>query len=414
MAIKSEKFFNKARFIFTGAPIFGKESIDTRKLSDTSEWSRTRLNFGVKANNDTQFLNAEFMHSDKVKKVKLFSKDNESFEVNLCDTDNKDVLDKVADFSKITVDLETDKEVKDNYYSLLFKIRNHEIKEEMTEEDIKKIAEYKEQIKEFSANIKQFAHMKDVIDYISVNKETISKHKIKVTGDVKVNYYNGKSRLNFVPKNFKLLVGDNIDEIKEELMVYMDIFFDRDSIDDDKKENKVYINGYVGETIKKADKLMPTQVIFDYSKANLEDERQKALVEFVKGFFEVKNKKALHRLPIICQVINGAEIVEFDESQLTDKQKTAIALGLAKLDDYKPKGNIFGERINFIRLIQPDLRLSPEGTLESIDLEDLPSYLPSDDSDKKVEDMKVENDKEDEKKDKEIDQSAMMRELFGA
>lgn len=411
MATKSEKFFNRARFVFTGAPIFGKESIDTRKLSDTSEWSRTRLNFGVKANNDTQFLNAEFMHSDKVKKVKLFSKDNESFEVNLCDTDNKDVLDKVADFSKITVDLETDKEVKDNYYSLLFKIRNHEIKEEMTEEDIKKVAEYKEQIKEFSANIKQFAHMKDVIDYISVNKETISKHKIKVTGDIKVNYYNGKSRLNFVPKNFKLLVGDNIDEIKEELMVYMDIFFDRDSIDDDKKENKVYINGYVGEVVKKADKLFPTQVIFDYSRADLENEQQKALVEFLKSFFEVKSKKVLYRLPVICSIVNGAEVVEFDESQLTDKQRTAIALGLAKLEDYKPKGNIFGERINFIKVTQPDLKLSPEGTMESIDLDELVDYLPSDDSDKKLDDVKEE--KKEEKKEEEVNQSDMMRMLFG-
>lgn len=406
-----ERLFNRGRFTFVGAGIFGKTVVDTKKLND--EWSRTRLNFGVKVGTNTQFLNAEFMHSDKVKKVKLFGSDGEQFEVNLSDTGNEDVINRVADFSKITVDLETDKEIKDQYYSLFYKIRNHENKEEQTQDDIDKIKEYREQIKELSANIKQFVHMKDVIQYINDNQEVINKNKIRVTGDVKVNYYNGKARLNFIPKNFKLLVADT--DTIEELRVNIDIFFDRESIDNDTKEQKMYINGYVGDVVKKAEKLFPTQIVFDYSRVDMENAQQKALVDYMTAFFveDVKSKKKLYKLPVICSVVNGAEVVEFSMDTLTDRQKTAIALGLAKLDDYKPKGNIFGDRVTFTKLMNADLALSPEGTVEAMDLDDLFAYLPSDDSDKKVDEVKEEKPKEEESKSKEPNQDEIMRALFG-
>lgn len=403
-----ERMFDRGRFVFIGEPVFGRDNVvTTAKLNSKSEWSRTRLNFGVKVGNNTQFLNTEYIHSDKIKTVKLFDKEGNGFEVKLDDTANPMHLDKVGDFSKITVNLETDKEVKKQYYSLLFRRRNHEIKADKTTEDEDKIKEYTEQLKEFSSNVVQFVHIKDFIKFINSNQEVIKGNKIKVTGDVKSNYYNGKNRLQFIPSSVEFAPEDS----KEELTVHLDIFFDRDSIDDDKKEKKMYINGYVGERIKKADKLIPTQIIFDYSKANLEDENQNNLVEFVKGFFNVKNKKVLHRLPVICQVINGAEVVEFDESHLTKTQKTAIALGLNTLEDFKPKGNVFGDRINFIRLLQPDLKVATDGAIESIDVEDLYNYLLEDDSDKSIEDVKN-NDNEESKKEEQSNDD-LMKALFG-
>lgn len=403
-----ERMFDRGKFVFIGEPVFGRDNVvTTAKLNSKSEWSRTRLNFGVKVGNNTQFLSTEYIHSDKVKTVKLFDKEGNSFDVKLDDTANPIHLDKVGDFSKITVNLETDQEVKKQYYSLLFRRRNHENKVDKTTEDEDKIKEYTEQLKEFSNNVTQFVHIKDFIKFISSSQDTIKGNKVKVTGDVKSNYYNGKNRLQFIPSTVEFVSADT----REELTVHLDIFFDKDSIDDDKKENKMYINGYVGEKVKKADKLIPTQVIFDYSKANLEDEKQSALVKFVKGFFEVKNKKLLYKLPVICQVINGAEVVEFDESQLTKTQKTAIALGLNTLEDFKPKGNIFGERINFIRLIQPNLKQATEGAVESIEVEDLYNYLLEDDSDKSIDDVKN-NDKEEDKKEEQSNDD-LMKALFG-
>lgn len=403
-----ERMFDKGKFIFIGEPVFGRDNVvTTAKLNAKSDWSKTRLNFGVKVGNNTQFLTAEYIHSDKVKTTKLFDKEGKDFDVKLEDTANPKWLKEVSDYSKITVNLELDQEVKKQYYSLIFKRRNHEIKDDKTTEDEDKIKEYTEKLKEFSSNVVQFVHIKDFIKFINSSQEVIKGNKIKVTGDVKSNYYNGKNRLQFIPSTVEFVSADT----REELTVHLDIFFDRDSIDDDKKEKKMYINGYVGERIKKADKLIPTQIIFDYSKANLEDENQNNLVEFVKGFFNVKNKKLLYKLPVICQVINGAEVVEFDESQLTKTQKTAIALGLNTLEDFKPKGNIFGERINFIRLIQPNLKQATEGAIESIDVEDLYNYLLEDDSDKSIEDVKN-NDNEESKKEEQSNDD-LMKALFG-
>ena len=54
-------------------------------------------------------------------------------------------------------------------------------------------------------------------------------------------------------------------------------------------------------------------------------------------------------------MLNGAETVEFDESQLTKAQKEQIELGIRKLEDFRPSGSIFGERVNEYRLFEPKL-----------------------------------------------------------
>ena len=54
-------------------------------------------------------------------------------------------------------------------------------------------------------------------------------------------------------------------------------------------------------------------------------------------------------------MLNGAEEVEFDESQLTKAQKEQIELGIRTLDDFKPKGAILGGRVNEYRLFDPKL-----------------------------------------------------------
>ena len=56
-----------------------------------------------------------------------------------------------------------------------------------------------------------------------------------------------------------------------------------------------------------------------------------------------------------CVMLNGSEAVEFDESQLTKAQKEQVELGIRKLEDFKPAGSIFGDRINEYRLFDPKL-----------------------------------------------------------
>lgn len=402
-----EQLFRRGTFKFVGDVVFGRDNVvTTAKLNSKSEWNRTRLNFGVKKDNDTQFLTTEYIHSERFTKTRLYDKDGNEFDVSWTDTNKQNTLDKIADYSKIIVNLETDQDIKKEYYSLIFKIRNHENKKEKSQDDLDKIKEYTEQLKEFSNNVHKFAHMKDVIEFINSNQEVIKKYKVKVTGNTKSNYYNDKNNLQYIPNNIELVAND----VDSELTVSLDIFFSKDEIIDNEEEKVVYINGYIGEKIKKADKLIPIQLRFDYSKADLTNESQLQLVEFVKKFFNVEGESSLYKLPVICSVVNGAEIVEFDESTLTDDQKMAIMLGMNKIEDFKPKGSIFGNRINYIKVIRPDLKVSPEGATESIELDNLLDYLLADDSDISIKDVKGDN-KEETKENESTDE--LMAKLFG-
>ena len=72
------------------------------------------------------------------------------------------------------------------------------------------------------------------------------------------------------------------------------------------------------------------------------------------SYIDIKNKTMVH-IPWDIVLLRGAEEAEFDESMLTAKQKEQIELGLKTLDDFKPKGNILGDRVNEYRLFDPKL-----------------------------------------------------------
>lgn len=58
---------------------------------------------------------------------------------------------------------------------------------------------------------------------------------------------------------------------------------------------------------------------------------------------------------MVCRYQNGAEQVEFDESMLTEIQKMAIELGDATLDDFRPRSNVYGNRVTLYKLVKFNL-----------------------------------------------------------
>lgn len=405
----ADKLFKKGRFSFIGSLYIPNEPVSTQNLG-TSEWKKTRLGIGVKNDQNLQYITMEDIHSDKVKTTKLFSIDGEQFEVKLEDTTKQEVIDKVADFSKITIDLETDFEKKKEYTKLIFKKRNHEFKkeEDKTDEDREKIAEYDAQIKELATNRISFVHMKDAITFLNTALPLLKDKKLRINGDVKSNFYNGKNSLQYVPNYIEIVPDDS----EEQLEAYIDFFFDKDSLDDDKNLKKLIVNGYIGEKVKKLDKLYPLTVVVDYNKIDETNDIHKALLDVMKGYFDITDKKQVHKIGLELNVINGAEKVEFDESMLTDKQKTAIAVGLNKLDDFKPKGNVYGDRISELRVIKGDLSAYPNGAIEVFPVKDLEDYLYQDDSDVKVEDVTVSEPKSTKEEKKEQSAEDLMKQLF--
>ncbi len=387
------KLFKRATFTFVGTLAYGETPLVVKKLSDTSKWSKTKLNLGIKNGNNVAYPLMEYIHSDSVATCKLFLADGSTADVLMSDTPN--YVDKVADYSKIVIDLEEDFENKKDYMSLIYKKRNHEMKkdEDKTKEDYDKIKEYDLEIRQKATKRKYFCHIKDAIAELNKSLPYIGKEqKVMIKGSVKVNYYNNKSRLEYIPSSIELVSNDTA----EKLEILTDFFFDNKSLLDDKENKRVLINGYVGQIVKKKELLYNTEVILDYKKIDTENETHMKMLNFLKDTFEVKNKKYMHKIKIELQVINGREQVEFSEECLTAHQKMMIELGMSTVESFKPKGGAFGDRIQELRLIKPIFVGEFEnGAVESIAVKDIGDYMPIDDGDVNIKDVKKEDKKED-------------------
>ena len=99
---------------------------------------------------------------------------------------------------------------------------------------------------------------------------------------------------------------------------------------------------------------MPQRFVFNASKYDTENEKHQKLLDYKLKYIDINDKNMQHMIWEVV-MLNGAEEVEFDESQLTKAQKEQIELGIRTLDDFKPKGTILGGRVNEYRLFDPKL-----------------------------------------------------------
>ena len=148
------------------------------------------------------------------------------------------------------------------------------------------------------------------------------------------------------------------DEKKNRLLVIADVYYNKNCVDktDFKSEKVIYVDGYVQQYINKDEgtKYIPQRFVFNATKYDPENEKHKKLLDYKLKYIDINDKNMQHMIWEVV-MLNGAEEVEFDESQLTKAQKEQIELGIRTLDDFKPKGAILGGRVNEYRLFDPKL-----------------------------------------------------------
>ena len=230
----------------------------------------------------------------------------------------------------------------------------------------KKVAFYRQRIIKFNDEKHSFITDYDFAKFLANNASLIKDKNFIIMGQIKPNEYKGKITQRFVITSmYEVETEEN-----PNLEVDFDYTWTADSIDTgDWGEKKVVnINGYINQYINKdlKNKYVSRPVIFDASKLDFNDEKHlEALnmklrqigLEYVNGTVKSKIKKgAVCKLPIRCRLVNGAEEVEFDEKQLSENQKAMIACGLMSIDDFKPKGSIYGEKKTTYKLFGFDLR----------------------------------------------------------
>ena len=224
------------------------------------------------------------------------------------------------------------------------------------EEVVKTVASYKKTVVDLGEELggrKEFIALYDAIEYI---RENLPKYtgKVTVVGQMVKEFYNGKYYDKFKLQSLYAVPDDR----KNRLLITSDIYYNKNCVDksDYKSDKVIYVDGYIQQYINKDEgtKYIPQRFVFNASKYDPENENHQKLLDYKLKYIDINDKNMQHMIWEVV-MLNGAEEVEFDESQLTKAQKEQIELGIRTLDDFKPKGAILGERVNEYRLFDPKL-----------------------------------------------------------
>ena len=197
----------------------------------------------------------------------------------------------------------------------------------------------------------------DAIGYLKDNLRDAADRTIIATGRITKQFYNGRVFDRYQLQN--IYVPTDTSKVKPKLNVTFELVYNKDSVDKTewKEEKKIYIDGYTPTYIDKDNgtKYVAQRVCFNASKVDPNNQNHVDRMNYRLKFINIPNKKAV-KMCFEGYLINGSEAIEFDESQLTDLQREAVALGIKTLEDYRPRGQILGERVQEIRLVNPYLR----------------------------------------------------------
>lgn len=198
---------------------------------------------------------------------------------------------------------------------------------------------------------KEFISAYDTIEYFMDNYEDYKDKKFRVSGRIRMNVYQGKVTPRYEIQYISVVDADT----KSKLRTSIDVYYNKESLDtaDWKKEKIVRLNGYQKAYIDKENgvKYVPSTFVFNCSKIDFDNEKQKAAVDFrMNEFLKLKQKGYVH-MGWTCGVVNGTEEAEISYDDLTKMQKKCIDAGINTLDDFKEK--TFGDRVQEMRLISP-------------------------------------------------------------
>lgn len=307
----------QTRFNFVGEIVLpkkdGKRPLfkEMEKKVDKKTRNMVSLNFGVKES-DTNMAFVEAFDGEQ-ETIKTMNADNEKINIDWADRFDEDVVDKVAGYKKYTLDLGEDFGGRQEFITLY--------------DFIKKAAELLPQYK----------------------------GKVAVVGQMVKEFYKGTWYDKFKVQNIYAVDSER----KSRLSITADVYYNKDCIDkvDFKEDKKIYLDGYIEQYFDKdtGTKYIPQRFVFSTEKYDLEgNERHKKLFDYKMKYIDIKNKNMVHIL-WDCVLIRGAETVEFTEDMLTENQKEQIELGIKTLDDFKPRRGVVGDKINEIRLFDPQL-----------------------------------------------------------
>lgn len=303
-----------------------------------------KMNFGIRETDANMAFVSLYASKDSARDIIIHTVDGNTVSVPW--NERESYVDIAANFMKYTVDL-ADPDEKTRYRNA---IRSGDFSDvDCTTED-----EAELKLAELYNMRKEFITSYDFAEYL---REVLPSYegRVTVTGTVRRSFYNNKYFDTFEPRAVYAAGSDT----KNKLSMKVYFFYNKNSVEKAKydTEKKIFVNGYVLQWINSVDKnkFMPLQLVFDASKYNLENERHKKLLDYKMKYIDIDHE-TYQELAWEVRIVNGAEVVEFTEDMLTDGQREQVELGLKTLEDFKPRGNIYGEKIREYRLADPILK----------------------------------------------------------
>lgn len=295
-----------SRFSFCGKiSVSRKAPMVRRDTLKTSE--KISINFGIKAGTNMGYVKLEGFKNDTIKTLDV---DKKSIEIDWADRFDEDIVKNVSSIKKFTVNL----------------------------------GERKEFITEW-----------DMIEYL---ESALAGYEddIVVTGNFALRPGTGKYS-DQVYREFQIQnVYAPSEKDTPHLTMNLDLYYDKDSMDKSsfKDDGKILMHCYT-PMYSKADaarKMFQIETVFNTAVFDMNKPKHKAIHDYKMRYLETKSRNPVH-MNWQLAVVNGAEEVEFTMDSLTEQQREQVELGISKMEDFKPRGSVFGERVNELRLVKP-------------------------------------------------------------
>ena len=318
----ANKYSQVRNFHFAGYMVFKEDNLV--KTKNGSNWRK--VSFGITDGNTTIYVENNEFGAGKAFKVKVPNDDNgyDDLVVEWHERNEKDLLDKVASFSK-------------KYVLGKTLLHNHDVIEEV----LKAIRDGRLEKAKFE------------------DGKVVGGTKVCVSGQIKFNYYNGNvsqvyefSRMNIVKQ-----------DTPTEFTGGISMVFGKNAVKDDVKNNRLVVNGYVSEYNKAlfGEKtptgLLPQTFVLNYNDVA----KGTALKKFLETKLVVKDDK-MKAIRFDVQFLKGAKEASVADFKPTKEQMELVDLGLMTIEEVMETVKPVGRKVTETQIV----KINISGSFEKV------------------------------------------------
>lgn len=265
----------------------------------------------------------------------------------------QDVVDSIANYAKFIIDTEIPNR-RQNLEHAIDKFKSGEITDEQMEKlGVKTLEECEAALEKSKKKRHEYISEYDFIDFI---KKLIEKDEIKnwmwhITGDYTLEYNSKDDRWyrKFNPQ--RIYRADDNTESRSQGTFY--VVFNNNAIDDSDFEetNKIHINGFVRQYLGNPyKKFCFSPMVFTIDGTGNDETKKKATVYKKKFVFPDEYDREYRQIGIVCNIIDGAQVVELTEDMLSEEQRENLKYGLTTMEEIKRELGkpVYGDKVQDI------------------------------------------------------------------